>query len=166
MAKNIIIETLESRIKANARNLLDKSMLTLLCVVFYFAHIGFATDSPWQAHVLFSFCHANVFHLIINLWVLWQIQNRIPVVEALLVAFLTSYLPMYVSEPTMGLSGFLFAAFGIMWGKTGRVVEAFKAALPFIIITMFIGSVNGLLHLYAFILGLTFSYVLHRCFRF
>lgn len=152
-------------------NLEDKSLLTLLCLAFYFVHIGFAPDSPWQHHVLFNFCHVNVFHFIINLWVLWQIQNRIPVVGALFIAFLASYLPMYVSEPTMGLSGFLFAAFGIMWGKTGRVVEAMKQALPFIIITMFLSSVNGLLHLYAFILGFVSSYVLHklglsfRCFK-
>lgn len=145
-----------------SRNALDKSLLTLLCVVFYFAHIGFAPDSPWQAHALFHFSHVNVFHLIINLWVLWQIQNRIPVVEALLIAFLASYLPMYVSEPTMGLSGFLFAAFGIMWGKTGRVVEAMKVALPFIIITMLLNNVNGLLHLYAFVLGFVSSYVLRK----
>ena len=153
-------------IRKCSANLPDKFMLTALCVMLYFWHVGFTADSPWQTHVMFHFCHANVFHLAINLMVLWQIQNRIPVVEALLVSFLASYLPMYVTAPTMGLSGFLFAAFGIMWGRVGRPLEASRAALPFIIITMLFPDVNGLLHLYAFILGYVFSYVLHICFKF
>lgn len=155
-------------IRKCSANLPDKFMLTALCVMLYFWHVGFTADSPWQTHVMFHFCHANVFHLAINLMVLWQIQNRIPVVEALLVSFLASYLPMYVTAPTMGLSGFLFAAFGIMWGRVGRPLEASRAALPFIIITMLFPDVNGLLHLYAFILGYVFSYVLHiyiKCFE-
>lgn len=159
MAKNIILRKLEgSSIK---RNVLDKSLLTLFCLLFYAWHIGFSADVSWQHHVLFNFCHANIFHLIINLMVLWQVQNRIPVVEALLVSFLASYLPMYVSAPTMGLSGFLFAAFGIMWGKTGRALDAMKAGLPFIFITMLLPNINGLLHLYAYVLGYLLEYMCH-----
>lgn len=149
-----------------SRNLLDKLMLTGLCVMFYFWHVGFSADSSWQQHVLFSVCHVNIFHLIINLWVLWQIQNRIPVVEGLLTSFIASYLPTYVTEPTMGLSGFLFASFGIMWGKTDRPLGAMKAALPFILLTMILNNVNGLLHLYTFIIGYVSSYVLHKYFKF
>lgn len=60
---------------------------------------------------------------------------------------------MYVNEPTMGLSGFLFAAFGLMWGKTGRAKDAAKTVMPFILGTMIFPDVNGLLHLYCFWLG-------------
>lgn len=155
MEKTIILQKF-------TRNMLDKLMLTGLCVMFYFWHVGFSAESPWQQHVLFNFCHVNIFHLIINLCVLWQIQNRIPVVEGLLTSFIASYLPMYVTEPTMGLSGFLFASFGIMWGKTNRPLDAMKAALPFILFTMIFNNVNGLLHLYTFILGYVSSCVFNK----
>lgn len=135
------------------RNLSDKIGLTLLCLAFYACHIGFLSGSSWQHHVLFSFCHANVFHLLVNLWVLWQTQNRIPVIGGLLVSIAASYLPMYVAEPTMGLSGFLFASFGIMWGRIGRPFGAVKAVLPFMLLTMLLSHVNGLLHLYSFVIG-------------
>ncbi len=85
--------------------------------------------------------------------VLWKIKNKIPIVKSLIVAIAVSWLPMYVNSPTMGLSGFLFAAFGIMWGRTGRWMEAFRKVMPFVLLTMVIPETNGLLHFYAFFMG-------------
>lgn len=80
-------------------------------------------------------------------------------IPALLIATIASYLPMYVSSPTVGLSGFLFAAFGQMWGKTGRLLDAAKKVIPFVVITMLIPNMNGLLHLYTFGLGFIIGYL-------
>lgn len=108
---------------------------------------------------MYSFSHANIFHLIINLMVLWGIRNKLRPLLAIPIAIISSFLPMYINEPTMGLSGYLFAEFGIMWGKTGEWKNAAKKALPIIFITMFIPNVNGLLHFYAFFIGFTFIYI-------
>lgn len=62
-------------------------------------------------------------------------------------------------KPTVGMSGMLFAMFGIMWGKTGRWKEYLKAGMPVILIMMLIPNVNGLLHLYCYILGFVFSFL-------
>lgn len=78
---------------------------------------------------------------------------------ALAVAVGASFLPMYVDGETMGLSGFLFGAFGIMWGRTGMWKDAFVKAMPFIVCTMIVPNVNGLLHLYAFWLGYFAAFV-------
>lgn len=94
--------------------------------------------------------------------VLWSIRNKIRLIQALAIAVVASFLPMYVNAPTMGLSGFLFASFGIMWGKTGRWLDAAKKAMPFILCTMVIPNVNGLLHLYAFILGYFYGYIVSK----
>ena len=83
-------------------------------------------------------------------------------IESLIIAALASFLPMYMNEPTMGLSGFLFSAFGLMWGETGRWKEALKAALPFILFTMILSNVNGLLHLYTFLIGFFIGYLHNR----
>lgn len=83
-------------------------------------------------------------------------------VTSLAVAYVASLLPMYVSQSTMGLSGFLFASFGLMWGRRGRWKEALKKAMPFIICTMAVPNVNGLLHLYCFVLGYIVAYCVNN----
>ena len=137
----------------SASSLTTKVFLSVACIGGYFLHIGFYEGCPWWNHLLYSFCHANLFHLCINMMVLWGIRNKIPLVEALGVAVVASFMPLYVDGATMGLSGFLFAAFGTMWGKTGRWKDAFKKAMPFIVCTMIVPNVNGSLHLWCFWVG-------------
>lgn len=67
--------------------------------------------------------------------------------------FWRSFLPTYVSQPTVGLSGVILAAIGIMWGKTGRFWDAFCVVMPFIVLTMLMPGVNGILHLWAYMIG-------------
>jgi hypothetical protein len=98
--------------------------------------------------------------------VLWSIKNKIDVTLSFVAAVAASFLPMFVTEPTMGLSGFLFAAFGIMWGKTGRWKEAAKKAMPFILFTMLLNDVNGTLHLYCFWLGYSIGFLRKMFHRF
>ena len=141
-----------------------KLAITSACLAGYFLHVGFYVGSPWWNHLAYSFCHANLWHLAINMMVLWSIRNRISVFESLAVAVAASFLPMYVDGSTMGLSGFLFSAFGIMWGKTGRLKDAFVKAMPFIVCTMIMPNVNGLLHLWCFWLGYSVGF-LHKCFH-
>lgn len=81
---------------------------------------------------------------------------------SLFIALVASTLPMYVSEPTMGLSGFLFASFGQMWGKTGRWLDATKKAMPLILFMMLLPNVNGILHLYTFWIGFFIGYCLRK----
>ena len=136
-----------------------KAAISILCIVLLPWHVGFSPALPLEYHIIYSFFHVNVFHLAVNLLVLWQIKNRLTPVKAFMVAVAASMLPMYVSEPTMGLSGFLFAQFGILWGRTGRWKEAAKKAMPFILFTMLLSNVNGLLHLYAFSIGYIIEYL-------
>lgn len=89
--------------------------------------------------------------------VLWMIKNKMAVAPAFIIAVIASYLPMYGSSPTVGMSGMLFAMFGIMWGKINKRKEALRAGLPTIIITMLIPGVNGLLHLYCYLLGIAWG---------
>lgn len=135
------------------RNLPLKITLSVVCLLCSFWHVGFCPGSPLVCHLVYSFFHANIFHLAINLMVLWSIKNRISVLPAFVIAVLASFLPTWVNEPTMGLSGFLFAVFGIMWGGVGRLKDAAKTVMPFILLTMFFPNINALLHLYCFWLG-------------
>lgn len=79
-----------------------------------------------------------------------------------MIAVSVSFLPMYVTEPTMGLSGFLFASIGQMWAQANDTKGMCKVVLPFILITMLIPNVNGLLHLYAFFVGYFYKLILFK----
>lgn len=141
------------------QNIRSKVLITLFCICFYPLHVGFYKGCDWYDHVLYNVCHVNIFHLLVNLLVLWSIKNKIRPISSLSIAVLSSFLPMYVDDPTMGLSGFLFASFGQMWGRLGRHFDAMKAVLPFILFTMLLHNVNGVLHLWCFVLGYFFMMI-------
>lgn len=103
------------------------------------------------SHVLYMVSHANFWHLAGNLFVLWMIPNRLYLLEAVIIAFVTSWLPgvgsiweVLSGEPigtTVGFSGVLFAIFGIKWGvycvgqhkgrisRRGRVMDEQRTAI-------------------------------------
>lgn len=148
------------------RNFLIKLILSLVCLFLCTQHVGFYQGCPIENNFVYSFFHVNLFHLLINLMVLWSIKNKIDVTLSFVAAVAASFLPMFVTEPTMGLSGFLFSALGIMWGKTGRWKEAAKKAMPFILFTMLLNDVNGTLHLYCFWLGYSIGFLRKMFHRF
>lgn len=150
--------------RINARSIVPKLLVTLLCLFNCTWHVGFYEGCPLENHFIYSFFHANGFHLAINLMVLWQIRGKLYPLTAILIAVASSFLPMYVDQPTMGLSGFLFAEFGILWGQTGRWKDAIKKAMPFILFTMLLLNTNGLLHLYTFVIGYSIGF-LHKLFH-
>lgn len=151
------------KLRGANRNNKIKIVLTAICLASYQYHIGFYEGCPIFNRLAYSFCHANVWHLAVNLFVLWSIQGKLYIIAPLAIAVYSSLLPMYVTAPTMGLSGFLFAWFGIAWGKALKPWSGFIAVLPYLCITMLISNVNGLLHLYAFLIGLILSYIYFKC---
>lgn len=151
------------------QNVRVKAAITAITLAFTFFRLYIGADATLNCggillHLLYPFLHANIFHLAVNLIVLWSIRNKMEWIKASLISFVASYLPMYVSEPTVGLSGFLFAVFGLMWGKANRLYDATKTAAPIIIVSMLLPHVNGLLHLYAFALGYLMNNLILRSF--
>lgn len=112
-------------------------------------------STGWQwtvaSHVLYMVSHANFWHLAGNLFVLWMIPNRLYLLEAVIIAFVTSWLPsvgsiwdIWNNEPvaaTVGFSGVLFAILGIKWGvycvgqhkgrisRRGRIMDEQRTAI-------------------------------------
>lgn len=143
-----------------------KLLLSVLCFSFYFlcGNAGFSSGGNILYHFTYIFCHANIFHCLCNLFVLWGIKNKFDMIGSYAVGVAGSFLPMYVSAPTVGMSGMLFAMFGMMWGKTGKLLESMKTALPILLLMMLIPNINGLLHLYCYVIGffLTYSFKVYR----
>lgn len=152
---------LQKKIRVNIK---DKIIIFTICLLFYpfSAIIGFSDNGSWYGHFVYMFGHANIFHFIINVSVLFSLQNKIRICPSYFISVLSSFLPMYVQESTVGLSAFLFSSMGQMWGRTGRWKEALKKAMPFILFTMILSNVNGLLHLWCFILGYIVAYCINN----
>ena len=116
----------------------------------------------------YMFVHANIFHLVSNMVAVWFFMIAPQNMKTLLlfiiggvVASTLSYI-IYNNPLVVGASGFVFGVMGIYMALRYR--GAFKkelfisfnfASIVFaIIIGMFIPSLAGLLHLYAFVFGL------------
>ena len=91
--------------------------------------------------------------MLANLFVLWNIKQKMDAVSGFLIAVAASFLPMFTDKPTVGMSGLLFAMFGIMWGERRNFKGFLKAGMPVILIMMAIPGINGLLHLYCYLFG-------------
>lgn len=155
-----------------------KALVTVLLAVWYWAvpAIGFfpvgdadGHGTVW-GHVLWPLSHANVWHLMGNLWVLWWMKGgRLRIREAYVTAVLCSFLPVVpgvwdfaAAEPlrTVGFSGVLCAMIGMKWGewiKGCNNVAAYRTfcvkVLPFVAMGFLIPHVNWSIHLYCLLAG-------------
>ena len=132
-----------------------KLLLTILSLFGSLLHrgIGVLANDSLIPHLTYSFQHANIWHMLANLFVLWNIKQKMNVVSGFLIAVAASFLPMFTDRSTVGMSGLLFAMFGIMWGERGDFKGCLKAGMPVILIMMLIPDIKGLLHLYCYLVG-------------
>lgn len=145
-----------------------KAVLTILSILMFpysSTGAGFSSDSGLIPHLAYPFIHANVWHMACNLFVLWGIRNRLDTIPAYIIAVAMSWMPMWVDKPTTGMSGLLFAMFGIMWGRTGMAWKCVKTGLPVILTMMLIPNVNGMLHLYCYAAGFTVGFLCEKYIR-
>lgn len=95
------------------RQLWPAIFITLGCLVGFCMDLTFGAGRPWWMCIVYHFDHANIFHLALNLWALYQFKPRW---KTCVVAYATSSLAalipfVSVSLPTCGLSGLLMAAY-------------------------------------------------------
>lgn len=160
---------LNNMIRAFKDGIYLKSLITTILVVCFLMlpKCGFHTEgaSGFQIinNLLFPLSHANVFHLLCNVYCIWQIRNlKRYVAPAFIISFLCSLLPEYLHN-IMGCSGVIFSIVGLKYGEAYRFKDMVKANWWFFAITAFIPNVAVLFHLYciiiSFIIGNTFNFV-------
>lgn len=115
-------------------------LLVLLTAYFGFnAQWGYLAGSEWWTHLTFHFAHGNIFHLAANMlvvflviflrqdhWWLWPVAF----VMAVLCSFMVS-----TPKPTVGLSGVLFAYYGIVFIKDGIKWKSLLYTLAYMAVT-------------------------------
>lgn len=136
--------------------------ITILSLFFIYDGGGASPQSGLLPHFTYIFMHANIWHMITNLFVLWSVRQKMNVWMGYLIAVGASWLPMWTDKPTVGMSGMLFAMFGVMWGERGDWKGFIKAGMPVILVMMVIPGINGLIHLYCYVIGFVFLFIRRR----
>ena len=144
-------------------NLPEKIVLTLIMVGWWLflpvAGYSSLTDELCDAtaHVTYMWSHANFWHLAGNLFVLWLIKGKMYLAPAIVIAWITSYLPAWSIYGevgmTVGFSGVLFAIVGIKWGVAANLKRFSTKALPFALIGILIPHLNWCIHFYSMVAG-------------
>ena len=163
-----------------------KLFITIILSIIYLAstlhYIPLPTGEGLGVGLLF---HANIFHLLGNLFVLWLLRldrNHTPhegtrrIIEGCIIAVLCPFLPSFHidlpnfqlstinSQLTLGFSGAIFAIVGAMWGEafrkqpTKKTIRLFVTrCLPWAVVGIFIPHVDGMLHTYCLFAGLLYK---------
>lgn len=161
------------------RILIEKITISLVLTIWwiFLPMVGYDANDFRNADVLehlgYMVSHANVWHLLGNLFVLWIFRNKLYLLSSLVIGFLFSFLPSTGLWPmglTVGFSGVLFAIAGIKWGvycknlvDAGRwfereaLLEFARKALPFALIGIIIPHINWCLHLYCLLAGFVYG---------
>ena len=164
-----------------SRELIEKIVVTLVLVAWYFLmpQKGYTADTEDPAHITYILCHANIWHLAGNVFVLWMMKGRLHIASSITIAILCSYIPVigtiwdsFVFDgETMGFSGVIFAIAGIQWGwyifdsygeKRKKAEKTFLTkVLPFAFVGILIPHINWCIHLYCMMSGFIYG----RCRR-
>lgn len=162
---------------------IEKATVALILLIWYATatQIGYEPNTfhP-QSHLMSIFSHANIWHLLGNVFVLYCLR-KFPIIPATIIAFVVSFIPTFGNlwcvvgledmGITMGFSGVIFAMLGIMWGKHIRAyydkhwcygldaLEEFSVKmLPWAVVGFIIPRVNWELHFYALIVGVLYGF--------
>lgn len=127
-------------------------VLTMLCAIGYWFSLTFGGSNPWWMCFFYHFDHANIFHLALNLWALYQFKPRWKTCAvAYIVSSVAALLPFVsVSLPTCGSSGLLMAAYARKYAEFRMPIwKPIAANMVFALFPMF----NWKIHLVSFLLS-------------
>lgn len=157
------MERVNRKTKQNVIFAILSAILIALFIINFLLGIfgGYTKESPFYHHIIYPFFHANIFHLLVNIYALYYAcyapKRLIPSLAiAIIVSFIT-----FAHYPTMGISGALYAYVGL----SGLIFKVKKPTPPIIIlctwllIGLILPKLNGLLHILCFICGCLCYYI-------
>ena len=134
------------------RQLWPAIFITLGCLVGFWMNLTFGSGCPWWRCLVYHFDHANVFHLALNLWALYQFKPRWKTCAvAYAVSSVAALIPFSsVALPTCGLSGLLMAAYARKYAEFRLPIwKPIAVNMVFALFPMF----NWKIHLVSFLIA-------------
>ena len=116
--------------------------------------VGIYDGCRWHQHLTYQFFHANIFHLAVNLYVMWLCVTRFKLSQRqMLMCFIISAMvPATLPMPTIGASGIVYAMLGIINTMVAKKLRfAMWIAVYIAISTLF--NCNWSIHLCCYALG-------------
>ena len=116
--------------------------------------VGIYDGCRWHQHLTYQFFHANIFHLAVNLYVVWLCVTRFKLSQRqMLMCFIISAMvPATLPMPTIGASGIVYAMLGIINTMVAKKLRfAMWIAVYIAISALF--NCNWSIHLCCYALG-------------
>ena len=142
-------------------------ILILVLLQAVFGIPGFMADGPyWERALLYSFFHANWWHISVNCLAIWTIYNPKRTFNPwmdLVVPFLIAILVYPLSfRPVIGFSNVLYATLGLRTPSLKSKWWRQPSVIIFLVVTValvFVPRFSATTHIAAFILGMIGSSV-------
>ncbi len=114
------------------------------------------TGSP----MLNQFIHANIFHLLLNLWATWTIvrSDVMPAWSLVLVGMFIGWVGFLCAGSVVGFSAVLYAMLGMQWRLFGNKTNAMVTASVFLLGAVLPG-LTFIAHALPFFLGIAYGWV-------
>lgn len=134
----------------------------LLAVLSLFSSDGYGLHAgcAWHERMLYPFLHANIFHALVNIYVLELCRRAMPMrwQLAALYAIAVSY-PFSGTTPVIGLSGVVYAYMGCVMTRARNKMRFNLFVVAYLFIGMFFAVVAVRLHAYCYALGMLYGYI-------
>lgn len=151
--------------KGKDRTIALKTGLTILLVACFclVEHLCLSSrtleavkSSTWQTHLVGQLLHANLFHLLANVYVLWLLRFS---PRELLAAYLLSIPATFVvwSGQAMGFSSVLYALMGIRLPRVRMSKAGWAVFIAANVATAFVPGIAFGVHVSAFALGYVYQ---------
>lgn len=116
--------------------------------------VAASTASSWWTHLVYPFFHANIFHLLANIYALWFIRPTYPI---LLTAWAIAIASSWITPvPVVGFSSIIYAIWGMNMLNASQKAWIIFSAIN--LITIFLPDMGWMVHFSAFTIGLLYSY--------
>ena len=129
------------------------AIISLLVLFFFTEPTPVYEGCDLPAHFLFHFHHSNIFHLLANASCILALK-KIRWIESYFIAVVCSFL---IVEPTVGISGILFAAIGSGIGKRAYLKGLLRCSIMAFLFGLLPG-VSLVFHLVSLISGYAYGW--------
>ena len=132
--------------------------IAILLVTYLIPNSGYYYGSPIWTHFTYMFAHANLLHLICNLYALYIcISKRINLFHVYIIGVAVSFIAMN-NIPTVGASSCVYVMLGI--NVYGAKRKTHLIAVCAVLLGFLMPNVNAWIHVYSYILGMTYYAIL------
>lgn len=153
------------------------SFSVILTLIFFLVTpVGFIEKEITLGNFVYHFFHANIFHLLGNLFALHLIMKRrcISWVELLLISYIIATICSFfcgLSIPTIGLSGMVYAVYGMHLYLYRDKLKIFALMVVPILVMAILSkafgfNINNGLHFFAYLLGSIYSFSKYKLLKF